>query len=106
MREEDILKYWPSEEPIDRRTRKERLRDRQRANNKLPIPTRRCPTICECCGGLPGKLALHLDHDHKTNKFRGWLCGKCNIALGLFGDSKHGLQMALAYLDRFEKRLK
>jgi hypothetical protein len=30
--------------------------------------------------------------------FRGWLCQRCNLALGQFGDSVQGLQKALSYL--------
>src|SRR6266852_9896446 len=38
---------------------------------------------CEVCG-KPAKLVL--DHDHKTNKHRGILCHKCNVALGMVED--------------------
>ena len=30
---------------------------------------------------------LCLDHDHKTGKFRGWLCTRCNRAAGLLSES-------------------
>ena len=60
------------------------------------------PDVCECCFKVPEKW--HLDHDHKTNKFRGWLCEPCNIRLGLFGDSIKGLNVAINYLEMAEKR--
>jgi len=34
---------------------------------------------CPCCG-LVGRLVL--DHNHITGEIRGWLCNRCNIALG------------------------
>lgn len=32
--------------------------------------------------------ALSVDHNHKTNKIRGLLCRKCNMAIGLLNDSE------------------
>lgn len=66
----------------------------------FPAPTRVRPDLCECCGQKPGKHSLHLDHCHATGIFRGWLCGKCNRAIGALGDTEVGLQKALAYLRR------
>lgn len=39
-----------------------------------------------------------LDHDHKTHEFRGWLCHKCNRALGGFNDNPEYLLKAIKYL--------
>ena len=39
-----------------------------------------------------------LDHDHTTNKFRGWLCLNCNRNLGMFGDDVETLKRAIDYL--------
>lgn len=39
-----------------------------------------------------------LDHCHETGEFRGWLCHKCNRALGGFDDDTSVLQNAIAYL--------
>lgn len=50
-----------------------------------------CPEI-ECTG------RFHMDHDHETGEFRGWLCARCNKALGFFGDSEELLVDALHYL--------
>jgi hypothetical protein len=68
---------------------------------KSPKPTRRCPRRCEMCRQPPEKMALHLDHCHTEKTFRGWLCQKCNCALGLLGDD---LKVAIARLKRYQRR--
>ena len=67
-------------------------------DNKPPIGT-----PCDCCGKPmthKGKYAMHFDHDHKTETFRGWLCKQCNIGLGNLGDDLDGLMKAVAYLTK------
>jgi hypothetical protein len=39
----------------------------------------------------------HIDHDHKTGKIRGWVCGKCNTRLVGVEDTSW-LERAVAYL--------
>lgn len=39
-----------------------------------------------------------VDHCHTTNKFRGWLCHKCNRSLGGFADDISMMKRAIAYL--------
>jgi hypothetical protein len=68
-----------------------------RRSKGLPVPTRPRPGICDICQRSP-KKRLHLDHDHASGAFRGWLCQQCNHALGLFGESAARLQRAVAYL--------
>jgi len=46
-----------------------------------------------------GDARLVIDHDHKTGRFRGLLCVRCNAAMGTFGDSVEGLQKAMLYLE-------
>ena len=54
------------------------------------------PAVCEVCGDPPSaKKALCLDHEHLTGTFRGWLCHRCNTAIGLLRDSSD-LCVALA----------
>jgi hypothetical protein len=78
---------------------KERKRVYHRQYCGYPEPTHVCPEFCECCGKLPiGKQSLHLDHDHITGKFRGWLCNNCNLGIGKLGDSLEGLNKAMNYL--------
>lgn len=67
----------------------------------IPEPTRPMPDTCEMCGGLPsGHGRFHADHDKLTNKFRGWLCSRCNHGLGLLGDNINGILQAVQYLER------
>ena len=54
---------------------------------------------CEICGS---KEKLSYDHDHKTMKFRGVLCNKCNRSIGLLGDTVEGIEKVLFYLKRKE----
>jgi recombination endonuclease VII len=59
---------------------------------------------CELCGDPPGKKALNLDHDHSTGAFRGWLCVRCNTALGLLRDSSDLCVAAARYLRLRERK--
>lgn len=59
---------------------------------------RKRPDKCEIC-----HLAslTDFDHDHKTGKFRGWICRRCNLTLGMVKDN-YELLLALAkYLNDF-----
>lgn len=53
------------------------------------------PILCDCCGK---ESKLHLDHCHKTNSFRGWLCNNCNVGISRLGDNIEGVVQALNYL--------
>lgn len=61
--------------------------------------------IKECQNsGCSNTDRLHIDHDHEAGVVRGVLCGNCNSALGLLGESKsraHGLFDYVAADPRF-----
>lgn len=59
------------------------------------------PINCEACGkdGKLTKKGIVLDHCHKTDKFRGYLCSQCNVALGMLEDSPHRLIALIKYLE-------
>jgi hypothetical protein len=59
------------------------------------------PPHCEACG-IPFTKTPHIDHDHATGKFRGWLCHHCNHALGNAKDSRDRLQLLINYLARVD----
>jgi hypothetical protein len=50
------------------------------------------PARCQLCklpqttrNGVSRRVHdFYLDHDHKTGRLRGWLCNRCNIAIGCF----------------------
>ena len=67
-----------------------------------PRPTK--PTPCECCGTITPPEKLHLDHDHKTDKFRGWICFRCNIAVGQVRDCSDIAYRLHEYLRSFDER--
>ena len=77
------------------------VKDRERARQRLyrvgSLPNVE-ETLCEICGGDNGKRAIHLDHDHKTGEFRGWLCSNCNTGIGMFADDPDRLEEAARYL--------
>lgn len=58
---------------------------------------------CEICGET---LRLHLDHDHTTGNFRGWLCQVCNVVLGAVEKRLRGcpdfLDKVTSYLNKQE----
>lgn len=67
---------------------------------KIKIAPRPKPLQCEVCGAI-GKICY--DHDHKTGEFRGWLCGRCNVALGMVKDNTGILLALVDYLNEFQR---
>jgi len=53
---------------------------------------------CEICGR---EADLVSDHNHKTNEWRGRICGPCNTALGMLKDSSKNLAEAIKYLQKY-----
>jgi len=62
---------------------------------KIKSAPRKKPMQCEICGAM-GKICY--DHDHKTDKFRGWICSRCNLVLGMVNDNKELLSQIIEYL--------
>jgi hypothetical protein len=62
---------------------------------------------CSICGTTESKQinrnCLNIDHHHTTNVIRGFLCGSCNRALGLFQDNIQILKNAMKYLKKYQK---
>jgi protein-arginine kinase activator protein McsA len=54
--------------------------------------------VCPICEKETDKVVL--DHNHSTDKFRGWLCNDCNNALGKFNDDIFLLKKAIKYLKK------
>src|SRR6516225_6426567 len=64
------------------------------------LPEEDCPPrdgTCWLCRRPTEDEDTHHDHDHDTGAFRGWLCVRCNLALGKF--EKIGLDMIKRYLN-------
>jgi hypothetical protein len=53
--------------------------------------------ICPIC--TRADRPMHVDHNHDTGTVRGFLCVRCNVGLGQFGDSRDMLAKAIAYLE-------
>jgi len=54
-------------------------------------------TVCDGCGREMGDK-IRIDHCHDTGKFRGFLCGNCNLILGLSRDDPKVLERLTSYL--------
>ena len=67
-----------------------------------PEPGYTCP-IClkseDELTGTGGNASIWVvDHDHKTNTFRGHLCHNCNRGIGVFQDNVERMKRAVQYL--------
>ena len=59
---------------------------------------------CEVCLRVRDEVTMygrfHIDHDHETGVFRGFLCSPCNTSLGQMGDDPARLRAAADYIER------
>lgn len=64
---------------------------------------RSCPDKCESCDIPASELlkGLFVDHNHATNQFRGWICTRCNVALGMAKDDPNILLALIKYLETY-----
>ncbi len=65
---------------------------------------------CAICQQKAGAEDLVIDHDHKSGKVRGLLCGTCNTGIGMLKDRPDWARRAVGYLlrspsERIEKYL-
>ena len=63
--------------------------------------------LCDICGETapsrdPRSRRLCMDHDHEEGYFRGFICRKCNLALGYMNDNPKWLREAADYLERVD----
>ena len=81
----------------------QKVRKSLRAKHGMPSEGYKCPI----CNGTEESVkgtgntrngSWVLDHCHDTGRFRGWLCHKCNHALGGFNDDSQTLWRAINYL--------
>ncbi len=56
-----------------------------------------CP-ICQKSKIREHKNEVCLDHNHKTGKIRGWICGSCNASIGKFNEDVNILERAIKWL--------
>jgi hypothetical protein len=69
-----------------------------------PVPDNYVCPVCQrgkdqlTTYGKNKKSVWVLDHDHATEKFRGYLCHKCNLGLGNLGDDPERCKRAAEYL--------
>ena len=68
---------------------------------KEKIAGRKKSELCELCG-KGGRICF--DHCHESGKFRGWICRRCNLVLGLVADESKLLILLSDYLKQNEKR--
>jgi hypothetical protein len=73
---------------------------------RIRLAGRPKPDACDVCGSNEKykHIGICFDHDHLTGQFRGWLCAKCNLALGLVDDSPERLKKLAEYLENFHAK--
>jgi hypothetical protein len=81
-----------------------KIRDGLRATYGMPDEGYRCPICRRGSEEVKGKGGKNngpwvLDHCHKTNEFRGWLCHNCNRGLGAFEDDLMRILKAAVYVE-------
>ena len=57
--------------------------------------------ICAICQRPEAEVnGLSVDHDHGSNRARGFLCNNCNTGIGLLGEDSSRLAQAMVYVNK------
>ncbi len=56
-------------------------------------------TNCAICGVEISGFGINRDHDHRTNRFRGWLCRRDNTIVGYLENLSVALDKYLEYIN-------
>lgn len=105
-------KYWAKPENRARRLanmranktgRNKRRYNRRKALREL-LADRPKPDTCDVCSSVGDSHGIHFDHCHMTAQFRGWLCGRCNVALAMARDNPQILRKLADYVEGHNKR--
>jgi len=54
--------------------------------------------VCAVCESSLIEGSICVDHNHKTQKIRGLLCGNCNVGIGHFKENEKYLYSAIKYI--------
>lgn len=86
---------WRKDNPDGRRKHRRTARGVVNATGETKVAP------CEICLCI---MKLQQDHNHETGQRRGWICGRCNIALGWLELIRaNGLQGVFdSYLQKYE----
>ena len=102
---------WKNENPdrvrihSKRKGQKQTLKKYNLTNEQYEEMFRAQNGLCAICGRAWEKRRLAVDHNHKTGKVRGLLCGSCNIRLGYIEMVKRmrlNLRPFLRYLEKYD----
>ena len=95
-------------DPLENQARQWRYRTKLRGGNittkvtkELLINTLKKQNNCCAICRIPQdqlKKRLSIDHNHKTGKFRGLLCDRCNRVIGDFGEDTKRILRAIYYI--------
>lgn len=77
----------------------DRKRNRKKLIDKYNLDPKDVPEVLECevCSNT---TRVAFDHNHNTGRFRGFLCYRCNLALGYVSDSENILLGLILYLQQ------
>jgi len=56
--------------------------------------------LCAICKAPPTRRRLAVDHCHQSNRIRGLLCDRCNLALGMLNDDLNIVEGIKNYLKK------
>ena len=77
------------------------IAEKQTLEYKEKTAGRKKPEQCDVCGEI---RTICFDHDHITEKFRGWICHRCNLVLGHVKDSSELLIKLSEYIKNSKKQ--